>query len=93
MENNEINKDKLIRNMTENLHMLRTRLGLTQEELADKIGVSRSTVLAIENKKRDMTWNTFLSLVLLFTENEATNKLLDVLEIYTEEFHDFIKER
>ena len=93
MENNEINREKLIRNMTDNLPMLRTRLGLTQEELADKIGVSRSTILSIENKKREMTWNTVLSLILLFTKNEATNKLLNVLEIYTEEFHGFIKEK
>lgn len=79
--------------MTDNLPMLRTRLGMTQEELADKIGVSRSTVISIENKKRDMTWNTFLSLMLLFTKNEATNILLNVLDIYTEEFNEFIKDR
>ena len=93
MENNEINKEKLIKNMTDNLPMLRTRLGLTQEELADKIGVSRNTILSIENKKREMTWNTFLSLILLFTKNESTNKLLNVLDIYTDEFHVFIKEK
>lgn len=88
-----INREKLIQNMTENLPMLRTRLGLTQEELADKLGVSRSTVVSIENKKRDMTWNTFLSLVLLFIKNESTNKLLNVLEIYTDEFHGFIQDK
>ncbi|MBE6988696.1 MAG: helix-turn-helix transcriptional regulator [Ruminococcaceae bacterium] len=86
-----IDKDTLIKNMTENLPMLRTKLGLTQEELAEKIGVSRSTVVSIENRKRDMTWNTFLSLILLFTKNEDTNKLLNVLEIYTDELNDFIK--
>ena len=59
-----LDKVKLIKNMTENLPMLRKRLGLTQEEIADKIGVSRSTVIAIENNKREMTWNTFLSLML-----------------------------
>ena len=85
-----INKEKLIRNMTDNLPMLRRCLDLTQEELADKIGVSRSTIISIENKKREMTWNTFLSLILLFTKNEGTNKLLNVLEIYTDEFHSFI---
>lgn len=92
MENNEINKEKLIKNMTDNLPMLRTRLGLTQEEIAEKIGVSRSTIISIENKKREMTWNTFLSLMLLFTKNESTNKLLMVLDIYTDEFQDFIEE-
>lgn len=85
-----INKEKLIRNMTDNLPMLRRCLDLTQEELADKIGVSRSTIISIENKKREMTWNTFLSLMLLFTKNEGTNRLLNVLEIYTDEFHSFI---
>jgi DNA-binding XRE family transcriptional regulator len=90
---NELNRQKHIKNMTDNLPMLRTRLGMTQEELADKIGVSRSTVISIENKKRDMTWNTFLSLMLLFTKNEATNILLNVLDIYTEEFNEFIKDR
>ena len=86
----DINKEKLISNMTDNLTMLRRCLDLTQEELADKIGVSRSTIISIENKKREMTWNTFLSLMLLFTKNEGTNKLLNVLEIYTDEFHSFI---
>ncbi|MBQ6835672.1 MAG: helix-turn-helix transcriptional regulator [Clostridia bacterium] len=86
-----IDKNTLIKNMTENLPMLRTKLGLTQEELAAKIGISRSTVVSIETKKRDMTWNTFLSLILLFTKNENTNKLLNVLEIYTDELNDFIK--
>lgn len=93
MEGRKLDKDKLIQSMTENLPMLRTRLGLTQEDLADKIGLSRSTVVAIENRKREMTWNTFLSLVLLFIKNETTNKLLTALEIYTDDFHDFIKDR
>ena len=91
MDRNCIDKEKLIANMTDNLPALRAQLDLTQEELAGIIGVSRSTVLSIENKKRDMTWGTFLSLVLLFTKNEETNKLLNVMEIYTDEFHTFIQ--
>ena len=91
MERNGIDRQKLISNMAENLPALRAQLDLTQEELAGIIGVSRSTVLSIENRKRDMTWATFLSLVLLFTKNEETNKLLNVMEIYTDEFHSFIQ--
>lgn len=93
MTEKEMDRAKLIRNMTANLPTLRTALGLTQEELADKIGVSRGTVIAIETGKRDMTWNTFLSLVLLFTKNEATDRLLQVLEIYTDDLNAFIKLR
>ena len=91
MEKISIDREKLIVNMAENLPALRTQLDLTQEELAGIIGVSRSTVHAIENRKRDMTWGTFLSLVLLFTKNEETDKLLNVMDIYTEEFHAFIQ--
>ena len=86
-----INKDELIKNMTENLPVLRAKLGITQEDLAEKIGISRSTIVSIENKKPEMTWNPFLSLILVFTKNEDTNKLLNVMEIYTDELHDFIK--
>lgn len=93
MEGRKLDKEALIQRMTDNLPMLRTRLGLTQEDLADKIGLSRSTVVAIENRKREMTWNTFLSLMLLFIKNEITNKLLTALDIYTDDFHDFIRDR
>lgn len=93
MEEQKLDKEKLIQRMTDNLPMLRTRLGMTQEDLANKIGLSRSTVVAIENRKREMTWNTFLSLMLLFIKNEITNKLLTALDIYTDDFHDFIRDR
>lgn len=84
-------KELLIENMTENLPTLRKKLGISQENLAEKIGVSRSTIAGIENNKRTMSWNTFLSLVLIFTKNEDTDKLLGVMGIYTDELNSFIK--
>lgn len=81
----------LIVNMTDNLPTLRKKLGVSQEELSSILGVNRSTVAAIENHKRTMTWNMFLALLLVFTKNEETNKLLNVMDIYTDEFNEFIK--
>ena len=81
----------LIQNMVDNLPALRKRLDMTQAELATKIGVGRSSLTSIENKKRPMTWNTFLSLILIFTKNKETDRLLNVMEIYTDELNDFIK--
>ena len=78
-------RDVLIEKMTENLPVLRKKLKLSQENLAKFIGSSRYTVMLIETKKRRMTWNTFLSLVLLFDKNEETAVLLRALEIYTDE--------
>ena len=84
-------KELLIKNMTENLPTLRKRLGISQEELSEKVGVSRSTIAGIENKKRTMSWNMFLSLLLIFIKNEDTDRLLNVMGIYTDELNAFIK--
>jgi DNA-binding XRE family transcriptional regulator len=88
---NQEEKKRLVDNMAENLPMLRKKLGVTQEELATLIGVSRSTIMEVENLKREMTWNMFLSLILIFTKNKETDILLNVLEIYTDELNSFIK--
>lgn len=89
----DFNKNKLIGNLADNLPVLRAKLGLTQEELASMIGVSRHTIISIENKKRKMAWNTFLSLLLVFIKNEETNKLLGILDVYTDELNEFIKRK
>ena len=87
----EMQKNILLENMVTNLPTLRKRLGISQAELSTKIGMSRSTIAAIENRKRTMTWNVFLSLILIFTKNKDTDKLLNVMEIYTDELNAFIK--
>ncbi len=86
-------REILIDKMTENLPVLRKKLKLSQENLAKFIGSSRYTVMLIETKKRRMTWNTFLSLVLLFDKNEETAVLLRALEIYTEELDSMIRQQ
>ncbi len=86
------NRDLLIQKMTDNLPVLRAKLKLSQERLASLIGISRYTVILIETKKREMSWNVFLSLVLLFDKNEDTSDLLRALGIYTEELDKIIKQ-
>ena len=86
-------RELLIERMVENLPVLRRKLKLSQETLAQIIGSSRYTVMLIETKKRRMTWNTFLSLVLLFDKNEETAVLLKALEIYTEDLDKMIKQQ
>ena len=76
-------KDAAVENMVKNMVVLRTMLDLSQEELATLIGVGRQTLVAIENKKRKMTWNTFLSLLFVFSQNKETSFLLEVFGIYT----------
>ncbi|WP_242985304.1 helix-turn-helix transcriptional regulator [Vallitalea okinawensis] len=85
-----IAKEQLIKNLTDNLPVLRAKLGITQTELAETIGVSRQTIIAIENGKRKMTWSMFIALTLLFLQNEATSPLLPVVDIYTKELAAFL---
>ena len=86
-------KERLMENMTENLPVLRKKLKLSQENLAEKIGVSRYTVMLIETRKRKMTWNMFLSLILLFDKSAETAPLLRALQIYTDELDEMISTR
>ena len=82
-------KKMLITNLTQNLPVLRAKLGITQLELAEKIGITRQTLTAIESGKREMTWVTFVALTLLFMQNEETKVLLPVVNVYTEALRQF----
>ena len=88
--NNEA-KLQMKQNMANNLPVLRAKLGITQENLADLMGISRSTLISFEKQQRQMTWNTFLSLVLIFQKNTETNKLLKLFDIYTSELNDILR--
>lgn len=81
----EKERECLIDKMADNLPMFRARLNLSQEGFSNIIGVSRYTLLAIEKKQRKMTWNTFLSCLLILMENKETRDLLEVTGVYTEE--------
>lgn len=83
-------KDRIIENMTENLPTLRAKATLSQAKLAEMVGVSRQTLVAVENRKRKMSWSTFLACLLIFHKNEETDALLRLYEIYTEELNDYL---
>ena len=87
---NEINRQELISKMADNLPMLRTKLGFTQEDIAQMIGVSRHTVISMESKKRSMTWNTYLSLILVFSGNPDTKLLMKVMGILTDDLEEYL---
>jgi DNA-binding XRE family transcriptional regulator len=83
-------KSALIAKMTENLKVLRNKLNLTQDELASKIGISRQTLVGIENRRRDMSWNTFVALIAVFRAECSTSDLLDHFGIYTAELNSYL---
>lgn len=73
---NKKDKEELIKTLTVALPILRATIGISQGDIAKYIGVSRQTYCALEIGKRQMSWNTFLSLFLFFISNSETNNLL-----------------
>lgn len=78
-------KDNFIATLTPNLTVLRTKAEISQEELANLIGVSRQTYSAIERKVRRMAWSIYLSLVLFYDHNQKTHKMIRQLSIFPQE--------
>ena len=80
-ENNDFNiteraKEILITKLTDELIFLRTKLGLSQDELSNLIGISRQTYSTLETKKRTMSWGTYLSFILVFDNNDKTHRII-----------------
>ena len=72
--------------MVEYLPTLRSAAKITQNQLAKKIGVARSTMVAIESKNRKLQWYIYLAMALIFMQNESSKKLLESFEIFDSDF-------
>ena len=84
-------KTAYIDKLAENLSMLRAKAGVTQGDVADRIGIARQTYSAIECGRSKMSWNTFMSLILFFKENSQTKEVIKLLGVYTDELENYIK--
>lgn len=78
-------KENYIQRLTEALPMLRAKANITQENLANLIGVSRQTYSSLESKKKPMSWSTYLSLIFVYDSMSETNSIIRKLEIRPEE--------
>ena len=90
-EFDDTQKEQLIDILTNELVMLRAKVGLSQQELANKMGVSRQTYGSIEKKVQKMTWSNFLVLMFLFKNNEETAKIIEWIGAYPPELESYLK--
>ncbi len=75
-------KDEFIEALTPQLSLLRAKADVSQEQIANLVGVSRQTYGAIERKARKMSWNTYLSLILFYDYNRKTHKIIRKLSAF-----------
>lgn len=81
-------KQELCARMADQLPVLRKEMGATQVSFAEMAGLTRSTVFRIERSKT-MSWNTFLSLLMVFSQHRATARLLRALDLFPEELSSY----
>lgn len=86
----EVDKDRLIDILTEELPALRAKIGISQEALSELIGISRPTYSSIESKKKKMSWNIYLSLLMFFTQNEKTLPVIENIGAFPDELKDVL---
>ena len=75
---NREQKEAYCRQMTALLPLLRSRLGMTQEELGMISGVSRVTISQIESGRAKMNWLHFSALMLVCIADRNSKELLYV---------------
>lgn len=77
-------RQELIEKFRNELPVLRAKARVSQEIIAEKVGISRQTYSALETGKREMAWTTFLALVTFFQSNEQTKPMLDQISGFNE---------
>lgn len=79
-------KKNYINNMIKNMPVLRAATSMTQAQLAEKVGVSRQTIVAIETRKRPLSWYVYLAIVCVFLQYEDSKKLFENLDLFDRKF-------
>lgn len=88
---NKFSKDDYKNKIVENMPLLRSKLNLNQEELANMLGTTRQTISSIERGEREIMWDTCLGLTFLFMSNAETSSLMEPLGIDTNGISEYLK--
>lgn len=78
-------KTEYIHRLTPHLATLRAKIGISQSDLCHLVGISRQLYSAIENGRREMSWETYLALMFFFDTNEISHSLMQQKNIFPHE--------
>lgn len=76
IENSIYLRNTIIELLRGELPVLRAKARVSQEDIAERIGISRQTYSSIETGKREMSWTTFLALIAYFQNNDSTKEMI-----------------
>lgn len=85
IENENAMRDHLVSQLVNELPVLRARLGASQADIAQKVGISRQTYNSIETGKRLMNWTTFVALIAVFQSNDQTREMMKRIDGFEDE--------
>lgn len=77
IENSTYLRNTIIELLMSELPVLRAKARVSQEDIAERVGISRQTYNSIETGKREMSWTTFLALIAYFQNNESTKEMIN----------------
>lgn len=72
MEIIDLNKEELLSDFVEKLPEIRKKLGISQGELGEKVGLSRQSISSIERGIVQLSWNNFLAIALVVFVNDSS---------------------
>lgn len=81
-----ISRERLINEVSKNFIEIRKETKLTQDEMANVLGVSKNTILNAEKCDRPLSWAVVMAATLLFSQTETMKKIIkgeSPLEIIT----------
>ena len=88
----QIDKKELTEKLAIELPALRAKMGNSQADMGELIGVSRQTYSMIETQKKEMGWSVYMALILVFSSNPKTAALLEFSGAYPDQLRSVLQQ-
>jgi DNA-binding XRE family transcriptional regulator len=72
----KITRDEIIEKVSRNFIDIRKELKLRQEDMANILGISKNTIVNVENSGKSFSWSVVMCVVLLFSSTQIIKDIL-----------------
>jgi DNA-binding XRE family transcriptional regulator len=73
---NGVNRKDLIKMVSSELIKIRKECKLTQDELAEILGISKNTIVNVEKNNKELSWAVVMSLIMLFNQTTSIQSIV-----------------